>query len=49
MTKTICPYCGKATDQAVCPRCFAVIPQAEDKSAKAEAPVKKGRKTNKEV
>jgi len=48
MTTKTCPYCGKQTDEKVCPRCFAAIPQAEDKPAKTEAPVKRGRKTNKE-
>ena len=49
MTKVTCPYCGKQTDEKVCPRCFAVIPQAEEKPTKTDASAKKGRKTTKEV
>lgn len=50
MTKVICPYCGKETDQGVCPRCSAEIPRETEEPVKAEpAPVKKGRKNNKEV
>ena len=50
MKTVICPYCGKETDQAVCPRCRAEIPREAEEPVKAEtAPVKKGRKNNKEV
>lgn len=24
-----CPYCGKETDEAVCPKCYAAIPKAK--------------------
>ena len=49
MTEKTCPYCGKKTDQAVCPRCYAEISRnPEEKPVKAEKPVKKA-KTNKEV
>ena len=49
MKKVNCPYCGKLTDEATCPRCFAVIPLAEE-SVKEENPEpKKPRKNNKEV
>ncbi len=49
MTKVTCPYCGKETDQAVCPRCYAEIPrETQEEPAKTEEPAK-GRKNKKEV
>lgn len=49
MEKVKCPYCGKESDFAICPRCFAEIPRKAEKSVKAEVAEKKPRKTNKEV
>lgn len=34
-----CPYCGKETDQTVCPKCYAAIP--EKKAATKKESVKK--------
>ncbi len=51
MKKVICPFCGKLTDAAVCPRCFAEVPrEAAEEAVKEEQNVnRKNRKTNKEV
>lgn len=53
MKKVICPFCGKLTDEAVCPRCFAEVPRetvTDEEAVKEEQPVnRKNRKTDKEV
>lgn len=37
-----CPYCGKETDKAVCPRCYAQIAvEKEQKNGKAGLPENK--------